>query len=93
MRTEYRPGGVYEYRPGRSVCIVEIVKVMDDTRGVAEVRFLNVITDCSGNGYFSYLRRTGGTMNASLEYLHPVETEAEKGQEDGKDNALKEMET
>lgn len=75
MEKKYMPGGVYEYRPGRSICVVEIIKIMDDPRGVAEVRFLDVITDCSGNGYFSWLLRTGGTMEVSLKYLHPAGTD------------------
>ena len=40
--------------------------------GVAEVKFLDVVVDDSGNGYFTYLLKTKKTMNASLKYLKRV---------------------
>lgn len=53
----------------KSCSIVEIVKILNDERGVAEIKFHNVFVDDSGNGYFNYLLKTGGTMNASFKYL------------------------
>lgn len=46
---------------------VEIVRKFD--RG-AVVKFLEVYSDFSGNGYFRYLLKTGKTMNVSYKYLH-----------------------
>lgn len=53
----------------KSAAVVEIVKILDDQRGVAEVKFLKVIEDDTGNGLFEYLHKTGKTMNASFQYL------------------------
>lgn len=55
----------------KSKALVEIVRVLDDSRGVAEVKFRRVFVDDTGNGFFNYLYRTGGTMKASLKYLYP----------------------
>ena len=63
----------------KSRSIVEIVKVLDDERGIAEIKFHNVFVDDSGNDYFTYLLKTGHTMNASFKYLKvifPKETDA-----------------
>jgi hypothetical protein len=49
--------------------MVEIIRILDNPRGIAEARFLAVRVDDTGNGYFSYLLRTGKTMNVSLKYL------------------------
>lgn len=56
----------------KSCSIVEIVKILSDERGVAEIKFHNVFVDDSGNGYFNYLLKTGGTMNASFKYLKTI---------------------
>ncbi|MFR7597021.1 MAG: hypothetical protein ACLUVI_07900 [Acutalibacteraceae bacterium] len=56
-------------KENKSKAVVEVVKVLDDPRGVAQVKFHRVLADDTGNGLFSYLRRTGDTMNASFEYL------------------------
>ena len=53
----------------KSDSTVEIVRILDNPRGIAEVKFLAVRVDDSGNGYFSYLLRTGKTMNVSTKYL------------------------
>lgn len=53
----------------KSDCTVEIVRILDNPRGIAEARFLAVRVDDSGNGYFSYLLKTGRTMKVSLKYL------------------------
>lgn len=53
----------------KSKALVEIVRVLDNPRGVAEVKFRRVFVDDTGNGFFNYLYRTGGTMNVSLKYL------------------------
>ena len=70
--SDFKAGDVCRYSFGnknKSDSTVEIIRIIDDPRGVAEVKFLAVRADDSGNGYFSYLLKTGGTMNVSLEYL------------------------
>ena len=72
---EHKPGDVcvYEYDgKNESLAVVEIVKILDDERGVAEIKFLAVIKDDTGNNFFDYLLKTGGTMNASLQYLSKI---------------------
>ena len=69
---DFKVGDVCRYSYGKknkSDCIVEIVRIVNNPRDYAVVKFLAVRVDDSGNGYFSYLLRTGGTMNVSLEYL------------------------
>lgn len=69
---DFKAGDVCRYSFGgknKSDCTVEIVRILDDPRGIAEAKFLAVKIDDSGNGYFSYLLKTGGTMNVSLKYL------------------------
>ena len=73
----YRVGGRYLYQypnNNRSAATVEIVAFRDDSRGVASVRFLRVLNDDSGNGFFSFLEQSGNTMNVSLQYLVPLRT-------------------
>lgn len=73
---EYKPGDVcvYEYDgENESLAVVEIVKILNDERGVAEIKFIAVIKDDTGNGFFKYLLETGGTMNASMKYLEKIE--------------------
>ena len=65
----------YRYRfdnGNKSDCVVELVRFLDDERGVAEARFTDVITDDSGNDFFQYLKRTNQTMNVSLKYLSEI---------------------
>jgi len=72
----FAPGDICTYSFGlenKSSAIVEIVKILDDARGVAEIKFLEVIEDDTGNGFFNYLLKTGGTMNASFKYLKKKE--------------------
>lgn len=72
MMDTYQAGDICTYSFGnknRSVAIVEIVRLLDDPRGAAEVRFLDVIIDDTGNGFFLYLLKSGNTMNASLQFL------------------------
>jgi len=64
-------------KENKSLAIVEIVKILDDERGVAEVKFHKVITDDTGNGLFDYLLRSGGTMNASFKYLKNITPKGE----------------
>ena len=69
---DFKPGAVCTYYFGgknKSFATVEIVRVLPDPRGVAEIRFLEVKVDDTGNGLFNYLLRTGKTMNASFQYL------------------------
>lgn len=73
---DYKIGDVCLYSFGdknKSAAVVEIVEVLNDPRGVAEVRFLKVIEDDTGNGFFEYLHRTGRTMNASFQYLQKMQ--------------------
>ena len=68
----FKPGDVCLYSFGEensSRAIVEIVRDLHDPRGVAEIKFLKVFVDDTGNGLFDYLCRTGKTMNASFKYL------------------------
>lgn len=72
MMDTYQAGDICTYSFGnknRSVAIVEIVRLLDDPRGAAEVRFLDVIIDDTGNGFFLYLLKSGNTMIASLQFL------------------------
>ena len=73
---EYKSGDVCVYEYGgenESLSVVEIVKILNDERGVAEIKFIAVVRDDTGNGFFKYLLRTGGTMNASMQYLEKIE--------------------
>ena len=64
---------LYGYADGnKSLAIVEIVKILDDERGIAELKFHKVIKDNTGNGYFNYLLKSGHTMNGSFEYLKNI---------------------
>ena len=60
------------HNKNKSCSIVEIVKILNGERGIAEIKFHNVFVDDSGNGYFTYLLKTGGTMNASFKYLKTI---------------------
>ena len=44
---------------------------------IRDRKFLDVVVDDSGNGYFTYLLKTKKTMNASLKYLKRVCNEDE----------------
>lgn len=57
----------------KSKSVVEIVKILDNSRGIAEIKFHKVIVDDSGNGLFEYLLQTGKTMNAGLKYLKKID--------------------
>lgn len=64
---------LYGFTDGNnSLAIVEIVKVLDNTRGIAELKFHKVIKDNTGNGYFHYLLKSGHTMNGSFGYLKNI---------------------
>ena len=64
---------LYGYVDGnKSLAVVEIVKILDDERGIAELKFHKVIKDNTGNGYFHYLLKSGHTMNGSFEYLKNI---------------------
>ena len=71
----YHEGDVCIYGFGhenKSRAIVEIVRILNDERGVAEVKFHKVFVDDTGNGFFDYLLKSGGTMNASFRYLKNI---------------------
>jgi hypothetical protein len=77
MMDTYQAGDICTYSFGnknRSVAIVEIVRLLGDPRGAAEVRFLDVIIDDTGNGFFLYLLKSGNTMNVSLQFLKKEES-------------------
>lgn len=56
----------------KSKAIVEIVNILDDKRGLAEIKFLKVFVDDTGNDMFSYLLKSEKTMAASLKYLKNI---------------------
>jgi len=71
----YKTGDICIYSFGKensSLAVVQVVSVLNDKRGVAEVRFLDVLVDETGNGFFTYLLNSGGTMNASFQYLRNI---------------------
>lgn len=71
-----QPGDVCIYSFGgknKSLAVVEIVRILNDHRGAAEIKFLEVMIDDTGNGLFEYLHKTGKTMNASFQYLQKKE--------------------
>lgn len=71
----YHVGDVCIYGFGhenKSRAIVEIVRILNDKRGVAEVKFHKVFVDDTGNGLFNYLLKSGNTMNASFQYLKNI---------------------
>lgn len=75
VKDGYSAGDVcfYGFHPeNKSLALAEIVRVLDDARGVAEVKFLKVFVDDTGNGMFDYLLKSGNTMNASFKYLRNI---------------------
>lgn len=75
VRHGHHAGDVCIYGFGhenKSRAIVEIVRILNDERGVAEVKFLKVFVDDTGNGFFNYMLKSGGTMNASFRYLKNI---------------------
>lgn len=66
----------------KSKAIVQIEKIYDDPRGIAEVKFLEVIKDDTGNGMFNFLFESGQTMAASLKYLHETKDNNKEYEED-----------
>lgn len=75
VKHEYEKGDVclYGFANGnKSLAVVEIVDILDDDRGVAKVKFLKVIVDNTGNGFFHYCLHKGETMNASFKYLKNI---------------------
>ena len=65
----------------KSRSIVEITKIVNDERGIAEIKFHNVFNDDTGNGFFTYLLNTGHTMNASIKYLKVIFPKEENADE------------
>ena len=75
LGNDYHIGDVCIYgfgRENKSRAIVEIVRILNDERGVAEVKFLKVFVDDTGNGLFNYFLKSGNTMNASFQCLKNV---------------------
>lgn len=69
---------LYGFADGNnSLAIVEIVKILDDERGIAELKFHKVIKDNTGNGFFHYLLKSGRTMNGSFKYLKNITPKAD----------------
>lgn len=82
----YHAGDICIYGFGaenKSIAIVEIVRVLNDERGVAEVKFHKVFVDDTGNGYFNYLLKSGNTMNASFKYLKNITPRVDGGKDNG----------
>ena len=66
---------IYKYHDedkNKSISLVEIFRMFEDNPEVAEVKILKVFVDDSGNSFFTYLFKTGKTMNVSLKYLHTI---------------------
>lgn len=59
-------------KKNKSLSIVKLIRLLDDESGLAEIKFLKVIVDDTGNGLFEYLLNSGKTMNASLKYLKNI---------------------
>ena len=55
----------------KSLSIVEVVNELSEE--VVVVKFHQVISDDSGNGFFTYLCNSGGTMNVSRKYLNKID--------------------
>lgn len=82
----YHAGDICIYGFGaenKSRAIVEIVRILNDERGVAEVKFHKVFVDDTGNGFFNYLLKTGNTMNASFKYLKNITPRLDGGADNG----------
>lgn len=43
-----------------------------DQKPIAKVKFKESVSDNTGNGFFEYMARVGGSMWASAEYLFPM---------------------
>lgn len=75
VKEDYNTGDICIYGfhdTNRSLAVVEIIRLLDDERGCAEIKFLKVLVDDTGNGFFEYLLTSGNTMNASLQYLKNI---------------------
>ena len=76
--TELKVGDIVTYRfvTRQGVPCSAIVKILElklqehDNRPIANVKFHKSLSDNTGNNYFDYLERIGGSMWASQEYLH-----------------------
>lgn len=76
---QFSPGDVCVYsfdNENNSVAVVEVVDIRSDPRGVAVIKFLQVLIDDTGNGFFMYLLETCQTMNASFKYLRKIDSVA-----------------
>ena len=87
----YRKGDVcfYGFHPKNdSLALVKIEKILSNDRGVAEVKFLEVFVDDTGNGLFNYLLKSENTMNASFKYLKNITPNCGAKMDGGKDDKL-----
>ena len=73
-KEQIKVGGRYRYRLHQSKtgellvdCLVEVVKHLSDEACRFTVK--EVYKDDSGNGYYTYIHRTGGEVNGSYKYL------------------------
>lgn len=90
VKKHYHEGDVciypcYTDSSSKSRAVVQITKILSEEKGIAEIKFLKVVVDDTGNGFFDYLYRTGKTMNASFKYLKnitPLSYE-KKGEQNG----------
>lgn len=63
---------IYHYADGNgSLVLVEVTGVL--CKNISRVKCLQVFIDNSGNGWFDYLLKKGGKMNASNEYLYKLD--------------------
>lgn len=73
-QNQFKVGGRYIYsfdnKEGHTKALVEIVR---KTNRAAIIKFIEVYEEHTGNNFFAYLLKTGGTMGASYEYLKEVE--------------------
>lgn len=75
LESKFDEGDICIYSFGdenKSLAIVEIVRITNREKEIANIKFLRVIEDDTGNNFFTYLHKTGGTMNASFKYLKNV---------------------
>lgn len=90
VKKRYHEGDVciypcYSDGSSKSRAVVQITKILSEEKGIAQIKFLKVVVDDTGNGFFDYLYRTGKTMNASFKYLKnitPLSYE-KKGEQNG----------
>lgn len=84
LNNDYQIGDICIYGGGnsQSYALVQIEKILEDERGIAELKFIKVFNDNTGNNYFTYLLETGKTMNGSFKYLRNITPRIEEKSND-----------